>query len=113
MPATIYSTSTEYLANQLTIVRGSVSDIVSVGVYHDVDPDAVPVVGDFTTVQLIDGVANPSDPLAEANKIDVLSLVGPKVGADLQLTPGTYHRFVLITTADEEIIRRIDTVTVR
>lgn len=110
--AEIYRSATEYVANELTIVRGSVANIVTVGVYHDVDPGVIPTVAQFTTVTLIDGVANPSDPLAEAGKIDVLSSIGPKVGADLVLTPGTYQRWVLITTADEEIIRRPDTLDI-
>lgn len=110
--AEIYRSATEYAANELTIVRGSVADIVAVGVYHDTDPGVVPTIAQFTTVTLVDGVANPSDPLAEAGKIDVMSSIGPKVGADLSLTPGIYQRWVLVQTADEDIIRRPDTLEI-
>lgn len=110
MPAELYSTATEYLANELTITRGDVGDITGVGVYHDENPNAVPEVGDFTTVYL---VADPlTDPLAEDGKIDVLSLIGPKGGAHLALTPGDYQRWVLVQTASEDIIRKVDVVTV-
>lgn len=109
--AEIYSSATEYLANALTITRGTVADIVSVGVFHTSNPAIIPTVVDFTSVTLIDGVANPSDPLAEAGVIDILSLIGPRNG-DVVLVAGDYQRYTLVTTATEDIIRRIDTVTV-
>jgi hypothetical protein len=109
----IYTTATEYLANEITILRGSVDDVVGVGVYHNVSPAVVPTVNDFTMVSLVDGTAEPPDSLSELGKIDVLSLVGGKVGADLALTAGDYQRWVLIQTASEDIIRSIDTVTVQ
>lgn len=109
--AEIYRSATEYLANELTILRGSVADILTVGVHHAVDPNTIPAVADFIEVTLVDGVTNPSDPLAEAGKIDVLSLIGPRAG-DVTLTAGDYQRYVLVTTASEDIIRRVDTVTV-
>lgn len=107
----IFSTGTEYVANELTITRGSVDDIVSVGVYHTADPEEIPDVEDFTEVTLVDGTAVPPDSLAEAGKIDVLSLIGPRNG-DVTLAAGDYQRWVLVTTATEDIIRRPDTLTV-
>lgn len=109
--AQIYNTGTEYVANQITISRGNVADITSVGVHHAADPNTVPAVEDFTTVTLVDGTAQDPDPLAEAGKIDILSLIGPKNG-DLTLSAGDYQRFVLIQTATEDIIRKVDTITV-
>lgn len=109
--ATIYSSGTEYAANALTILRGTVSDITSVGVYHTLDAEEIPVVGDFTTVTLVDGTAEPPDALSEAGIIDVLSLIGPRAG-DVTLTPGVYQRWVLIVTATEDIIRRPDTLEI-
>ena len=102
----LYSTSTEYLANALTIVRGTAADIESVGVYHTEDPDEVPADTDFTPVTL---VSSPTDPLADGNNIDVLSLMG--TGA-LALAAGTYQRWVMVKTATETIIRKVDVVEV-
>lgn len=109
---TLYHTGTEYVANEITLHRGDVASIVSVGVYHTTDPDEIPEVADFDTVQLVDGTS-PGNPLAEDGKIDVLSLIGPKVGADINLsTPGDYQRWVLIQTDDEDIIRRPDVLEI-
>ena len=110
--AEIYNTATEYRANAITITRGLVSDITGVGVYHTTNPNEVPTAAQFTPVTLVDGVNSPTDPLAENGVIDVLSLIGPKESADLVLTPGDYQRFVLVQTANEDIIRKVDTVTV-
>lgn len=107
--AELYSTATEYLANALTFTRGSVADVVSVGVYHTLDPLEVPAVADFIEVPLVQS----PDPLAEGSNIDVISLIGPGVGADLALTAGDWQRWVLVTTATETIIRKVDVVTVR
>ncbi|MEU8196324.1 hypothetical protein AB0C10_21310 [Microbispora amethystogenes] len=109
--AQIYRSGTEYLANQVTITRGTIADITAVGVHHAINPNAIPDVDDFTMVQLVDGTAEPPDPLAEAGKVDVLSLIGPRDG-DVVLTPGDYQRYVLIQTATEDIIRRIDVLTI-
>lgn len=109
--------ATEYTSNQLTFTRGTTSDILTVGVYHDTDETADPTVAQFTPVTLVE----PGDPLAETGKIDVLALIGPKLGADLDLAgpatsadpPVVYHRWVLIQTAQEDIIEGpIDTVTI-
>lgn len=105
--AEIFHTATEYVANQLTITRGTVADIVSVGVHHAVDPNEIPAVADFTAVSLVYG----EDPLADGDRIDVLSLVGPRNG-DVDLTPGDYQRWVLVTTDTEDIIRRAGTLEV-
>lgn len=104
----LYHTATEYVANSLTFSRGSASDVTSVGVYHTTDPADIPAVSDFTIVTLV----QPGDPLAEGQNIDVLSLIGPGVGADLSLTAGDYQRFVLIETSTEQIIRRPDVISV-
>jgi hypothetical protein len=104
----LYSTATEYLANALTFTRGSVADITMVGVYHTLDPLEVPDEADFIEVQL---VASPN-PLAEGANIDILSLVGPGVGADVTLAVGDWQRWVLVKTNTETIIRKIDVVTI-
>jgi hypothetical protein len=103
----IANSGTEYLANEITLMRGVVGDISSVGVYHDINPNTVPAVIDFDTCDL---VFSP-DPLAEGSKIDVLSLIGPRGGV-ATLAAGDYQRWVLIVTAAEDIIRKVDVVTV-
>jgi hypothetical protein len=111
MMVTLYHTGTEYVANAITMQRGQVSDITSVGVYHTLDPDEIPEVGDFDTVVLVDGI-NGSDPLAQEGVVDVLSLIGPRDG-DVDLpTPGVYQRWVLLVTATEDIIRRPNTIEI-
>lgn len=119
MAAEIYHTATEYVSHALTFTRGGPTQVASVGVHYAIDPDAIPAVADFTTVQLIDGVADPSNPLAQAGVIDVVALVGPEVGADLALTAGVYTCWVLVSTTavgslpGEQIIRKTpDTLTV-
>lgn len=119
MAAQIYNTATEYVSHALTFTRGGPTQVASVGVHYATDANAVPAVGDFTTVQLIDGATNPNDPLAQAGVIDVVALIGPEVGADLALAAGVYTCWVLITTTavgalpGEQIIRKTpDTLTV-
>ena len=51
------------------------------------------------------------DPLADGQNTDVLSLIGPRDG-DVELIPGDYQRWVLITTATEDKIRRVDVLEV-
>lgn len=109
--AEIYRTATEFLANEITLRRGSITDITRVGVHHTANPNEVPTPEDFVTVQLVDGTIQPPDSLAEAGRIDILSLVGPKNG-DVVLEPGSYQRWLLIVTATEDVIRRADTLTV-
>lgn len=106
--AQLYSTATEYLANSLTFTRGTVEDILRVGVYHTLDPLEVPAELDFVTVDLVE----PGDPLAQGDTVDVLSLIGPGAGAHLALTPGPWQRWVLVKTTTEVIIRKVDVVEV-
>lgn len=103
---TQYSTAKEYLANEVTMSRGTPADITAVGVYHDANPAVVPTVAQFTTVTKV--VAG--DALAEGTKTDVLSLVGPS--AQVTLSAGTYQRWVLVQTASENIIRAVDMIQV-
>lgn len=106
----LYAGATEYIANALTFTRGTVADITNVYVFHSLDPNASPVVADFTEVVL---VSDPTtDPLASGGNIDVLSLIGPGVGAHDTLAAGDYQRFVAVKTANEFIIRKTDTITV-
>lgn len=112
MAVTLYNTATEYVANAISITRGTVSDILSVGVYHNTNPATIPAVGDFTTVQLVDGTEIPLPPLGEAGFIDILSLIGPGGSADVDLAPGDWQRWCLITTAAENVIRKVDTITI-
>lgn len=107
MAVTIPSTGTEYAANAITITRGTVAAITGVGVFHTTNAATVPTVEQFTTVDLV----QPGDPLADGQNIDVLSLIGPDAG-DVVLTAGVHQRWVLIQTATENIIRKVDTVTV-
>lgn len=108
MPVSLWATETRYVANEVSILRGQVSDIIRVGVYHNVDPGTVPTPAEFTTVDLVD----PPDPLAEGAKIDVLSLIGPDVLAHLLLPAGVHQRWVLIETNTEKMIFKVDLVTV-
>jgi hypothetical protein len=106
MVVAIYHTATEYTANAITMARGTPADIVSVGVYHNTDPQKVPDVADFTEVRLV----LPGDLLAEGSTVDILSLIGP--GGDVELQPGDYQRWTLITTVAENIIDSVDTVSI-
>lgn len=112
MAVTLYSTGTEYTSNAITLIRGTVADITSVGVYHNVDPATIPTIVNFITVTLADGTTNPPNPLAVVGEIDVVALIGPKAGADLVLAAGTWQRWILVRTAAEDIIRKVDTITV-
>lgn len=104
----LFKSGTEYVANEITMLRGATSDILSVGVYHTTNPLEIPDVVDFVTVQLVEE----PDPLAEVGKIDILSLVGPRDG-DVNLSvAGDYQRWILIVTATEDIIRRVDVIEV-
>lgn len=109
MAVQLYSTGTEYLANALTFTRGTVADVTSVGVYHTLNPSEVPAEVDFTAATLI---TNPADPLAEGDKIDVVTLIGPGTGAFETLTVGDWQRWVMVKTANETIIRKVDVVTI-
>lgn len=108
MSVTLYDTETRYTFNQLTFQRGTVADVVRVGVYHNVDPDVIPALADFTTVDLVFA----PDPLAETGKIDIAALIGPNVPAHLALAAGVYQRWCLIETSTEKLIYKVDTVTV-
>ncbi len=108
MAVTLYSTGTEYVMNEITMLRGTIADVTSVGVYHNVNPNIVPTVAQFTTVTKV----VPGDALAEGTKNDVASRIGARTGA-IALTAGDYQRFVLLVTASEDIIRFADTITVK
>jgi hypothetical protein len=107
MAVSIPHTGTEYAANSITMNRGTTADIVEVGVYHTADPNEVPDPTDFTIVTLV----TPGDPLADGNNTDILSLIGPRDG-DLTLATGDYQRWVYVKTATEDILRKIDTLTI-
>lgn len=108
--AHIYADSTEYVANALTIRRGTVDDITAVGVYHTTDEGMRPAVADFTPATLVDGTATPADALSITGVVDVLSLIGPR--GDITLAPDTYYRWVLVSTSTEDMIRRVGTLEV-
>ena len=118
MAASLYSTATEYIANAITLTRGHASDIVSVGIYVNTNANIVPTVSQFTTVTLVDGTAGGTlPPLAIAGEIDVLTSVGPgsspvPPGQLSTLTAGSYQVWILIKTANEAIIRKVDTLTI-
>jgi hypothetical protein len=104
---TIAHTATEFTANAITLKRGTVADIVTVGVYHNVSPNTVPLVSDFIIVDLVYA----PNALADGTNIDILSLIGPRSG-DVTLTAGDYQRWCLVTTATEDIIRKVDVITI-
>jgi hypothetical protein len=106
MAITLYSPGTEYTANAITMKRGSAADITWVGVYHGVDPNHTPTLADFQQSTLV----VPPNPMADGSNIDILTLVGP--GGDIQLVAGVYQRWALVKTATENIVRKLDTVTV-
>jgi hypothetical protein len=108
MTVTMAHTATQYLANSLTFLRGSAADVQRVGVYYGIDPNHVPSVTDFFTAQLV----QPGDPLAEGNLTDVLARPGARPDADVALTPGDKQVWLLVVTTDEDIIVKVDTVTV-
>ncbi len=112
MAVGLFSTATEYVANTLTITRGLVTDITLVGFYVNANPAVVPAVNQFTTVTLVNGVKQPPDPNSVLGQIDVLTLIGPRGGNITGLTTGTYQVFVLISTAVQDIIRKVDTLTI-
>lgn len=114
----LYNSATEFVASAITLQRGVVSDIVSVGMYLNVTPTVIPTVGQFTTVLLKDGTATPPlDPLAVPGIIDILAKIGPGGGAVTAghfptLTPGDYQCWTLVTTASEHAIRRPGVITI-
>jgi hypothetical protein len=117
MSATLYSTATEYIANTLTISRGAVSDITSVGIFVNTSPNTIPAVSQFTTVQLVDGTITPKPPLAVAGQVDVVTKIGPggsgvSPGDLASLAAGSYQVWILVRTASENIIRKVDTLTI-
>jgi hypothetical protein len=117
MTTTLFSTATEYTANQLTLTRGTEADIVSVGVAMESNPATIPTFGAFTTVLLIGPVTTPGHVLLDGTKIDVVAKVGPggggvSAGHVPALVAGDYQRWVMVKTADEIIIRRPDVVTI-
>jgi hypothetical protein len=123
MAVTLFANATEYIANAVTLTRGKISDITNVGIYVSTNPNVIPTVTQFTHVQLVDGTGTPPlPPLAVAGEVDVVTKVGPGSAAsgpwpavpagDLAaLTPGSYQVWILIVTASEAIIRKIDTLT--
>jgi hypothetical protein len=121
MAVSLYANATEYIANAITLTRGHVSDIVQVGIYVNTSPNIVPTISQFTTVTLVDGTAGGTlPPLAIAGEIDVITKVGPgstgppsvPAGQLSTLTPGSYQVWILIITASEAIIRKVDTLTI-
>ena len=109
MGVSLYNTATEYVASALSLLRGTAADITGVGFYATAT-SSIPAVGDFTTTTLVDGTGGVVPPLGVAGEIDVLSLIGG--GGDVTLTAGDYQVFILITTATENIIRKVDVLTV-
>ena len=121
MATSLFANATEYIANAITLSRGKVTDIKSVGIYVNTNANIIPTVTQFTTVQLVDGTGIPPlPPLAVAGEIDVVTKVGPggtvagttvPAGDLATLTPGSYQVWILIVTASEAIVRKIDTLT--
>lgn len=113
MAVTLFNTATEYIAVPITLGRGSTASITSVGMYLTTSA-TIPAVGAFTTVLLVDGTQVPLPALAVAGEIDVMALVGPGAGSNFNsLTTNTYQIWILVTTANEQIIRKCDTLTIQ
>ncbi len=113
MAVTLYHSATEYIAVPITLGRGTVASISSVGMYLDPTLAAIPTVGSFTTVLLVDGTTLPLPALGVSGEVDVLALVGPGAGSNFAaLTVTTYQIWILVTTANEQIIRKCDTLTI-
>ena len=126
MATSIFSNATEYIANAITLTRGTVADIKGVGIYVNINPNSVPTIAQFTMLPngLVDGTAGGTlPPLAVAGEIDVITSVGPGAAVsgaipavpagDLStLTAGSYQVWILIRTASEAIIRKVDTLTI-
>jgi len=122
MSASLFANATEYIANAITLTRGKVSDIINVGIYVNTNPNQIPTVSQFTQVLLVDGTGTPPlPPLAVAGEIDVVTLVGSGSAASgpwpavppgnlTALAPGSYQVWILIVTAKEAIIRKVDTL---
>lgn len=109
MAVDMFLNGTEWFANEITILRGTVADITAVGVYHNINPNVQPLVTDFIIVTLEPGTG----PLAEAGKIDIMSRIGHKSTPHwVPPAAGDYQRWALIQTAQEDIIRKLDTVTI-
>jgi len=101
----IWITATEYRRNALTINSGTIADISAVGVALRDNPNDVPDpsgtgLGEFTSVVL------------DEDGPDVVTLFGPRGGDIVPAAVGDYQVFVLIRTADEDIIRRPSVLTV-
>lgn len=110
---TLFTTSTVYTANELTLIRGTSADILEVLIYHNTDPNVVPAYAAMTAVQLVEA----PDPLADGAKIDVLTKVGPGLAAlvdpgEVTLAAGDWQRWVGIRTAAEFILASTDVVEV-
>jgi hypothetical protein len=114
MDTSFYGTGTEWVFTKVTIDRGSVSDIETVGMLASADPNVRPAVADFTAATLVDGTAVPAGPLAIPGRIDIAARIGARsdVASALQLTAGDYQMFTLITTADEDVIDVAGTITI-
>jgi hypothetical protein len=101
----IYITATEYRRNSLTIVEGTVGDITAVGIALRSDPNDVPDpsgagLGEFTAATL-----DPTGP-------DIVTLIGPRDGDIVAPAVGDFQVFILVRTAEEDIIRKPSTLTV-
>lgn len=107
MAVQIPRTGTEWVANELTVRRGSTADITFVGTFYTNDPAVIPDLDDFTETVLVE----PGDPLAEGDLTDIATLVGPRNG-HVTLAPGDYQTWVRVSTVTEDIIRRPDTITI-
>lgn len=108
MAVTINRGATEYVGDPVTFTRGSASDIVSVASLHTQDPTLRPLVAQFVHAATL--VSSQSHPLW-AGTVEVVTRIGPRAGA-VSLAPGDWQRWVLVSTADEDIIESTGTVTI-
>lgn len=102
----LYAGGTEYVRDPVTLGFGTVDDIASVGYFHAA-AGVIPTVADFTAGTLVKA---DTDPLWDG-KAEVVTLIGARLGA-VALAAGDWQRWILITTADEDIIRASGTITV-
>jgi len=102
-----YHGETKYIGDPITMLRGTVADILTVKTLHTAAGQPSPAPADFTETAIL--VADASHPLW-AGTPEVVTHLGPR--GDVILTVGDWQRWVLLSTADEDEIDAPSTVTI-
>lgn len=98
---------TEYVGDPITVGRGSINDILTSKSFHTQDPTIKPIVADFVDPASV--IRSSTNPLW-AGVTEVVTRVGPR--GEVTLAPGDWQRWVLLSTADEDIIEATGVVTI-